>query len=334
MKSERRHELKQNVLDAELVKAYGFFRTHGRLVAWVVLGLAAVVLGYVLIQRHAQNKELAAQEDFTSLVLEGKANKSNLARLDAIIEDGSSEFRAAYACVAAGDVLANAVAVGGNDMTPQDRTDALRGAKTYYARAIEKFPDQPGAVAKAYLGLAVVTEKEKSLADARAPMDEAAKLKAKAVAGVIAQRSVQDWDELASVGAMRQSPLTPPSTQPASLLAQGEMPLPDVPLPAGFAPETPGGASRPGALRYVGQPREVDVVNFYRSQMAERGWKLAFDRPQTSFTPLLFMKGPQFVAVKISRSGALNTEIELSSGTGAAPTEFTGTPATTAPAPK
>ncbi|MEI7837375.1 MAG: hypothetical protein WCK05_13320 [Planctomycetota bacterium] len=233
MKSERRHELKQNTLDAELVKAYGFFRTHGKLVAWAVLGIAAVGLGYVLIQRHGQNKDRVAQEDFSALVLGGKLTKDTLVRLDAIIDDDANDFRAAYACVAAGDMLINSVISGGAAMTVQERAEAIAKGKTYYAKAVERFPDQPGAGAKAWLGMAAAMAQEKGLAAAREPLEQAAKSKAKAVAGVLAQRTVQEWDGLVSQGAMRQSPLTPAATQPTSLPASQPGSL----LPQGSGPE-------------------------------------------------------------------------------------------------
>ena len=147
MKSQRRHELKQNVLDAELIKALGFFRTHGKGVAWGITILALVGLVYVVVQRHAQSKEREAQADFNKLVLGGQAGRENLPQLDAIIEDDSNDFRAAHACVAAGDVFVNSVLAGG--LTTQERADALSKAKGYYAKAIEKSADQPGAAAKA-----------------------------------------------------------------------------------------------------------------------------------------------------------------------------------------
>ncbi|MCY2924420.1 MAG: hypothetical protein NT031_03125 [Planctomycetota bacterium] len=316
MKSERRHELKQNDLDAELVKALGFFRTHGRLVGWVVLGLAAVALGYVLIQRHGESKELAAQDDFNKLVAGGEAKKDSLPRMNAIIDGDSNSFRAAYTCAAAGDMLVNSVLAGGADMTPQDRTEALDKGKEYYTKAIEKFSDQPGSAAKACLGLAVTAEQEKGLAAAR--------------------RTLQQWEELASVGPMRQSPLTPPTTQPASLLPQAEMPFPDVPVPQGFRPESSAATTQPGlgAVRYVGEPSDIAVLNFYRAQMAQHGWKAALDRQQATFTLLMFTKGSQYLAAKIGRSGILNTEIELRSGSGATPPEFAPAPTTPATAPK
>lgn len=336
MKSERRHELKQNDLDAELVKALGFFRTHGRLVGWVVLGIAAVALAYVLVQRHGESKELAAQDDFNNLVAGGEAKKDNLPRMNAIIDGDSNSFRAAYTCAAAGDMLVNSVLVGGADMTPQDRTEALDKGKEYYTKAVEKFSDQPGAAAKACLGLAVTAEQEKGLAAAREPMERAAKFKANAVAGVLAQRTLQQWEELASVGAMRQSVLTPPTTQPVSLLPQAEMAFPDVPVPQGFRPESGAATTQPGlgAVRYIGEPSDIAVLNFYRAQMAQHGWKAALDRQQATFTLLMFTKGPQFLAAKIGRSGILNTEIELRSGSGATPPEFAPAPATPATAPK
>ena len=59
-------------------------------------------------------------------------------------------------------------------------------------------------------------EAGKGLAESRKSLDKAAGLKATAIGGVFAQRTLQEWDELASVGAMRQSPLAPPASQPAS----------------------------------------------------------------------------------------------------------------------
>lgn len=318
MKSERRHELKQNVLGAELNKAFGFFRTHGKLVAYGVLGIAAVLLVYVWVQRHAQNKERDAQADFTRLVMGGEARKENLPQLEAIIDGDSNDFRAAFACVAAGDVYMNVAMAGGATLPAQERTEALAKARGYYEKAVEKFPNQPGAAAKALLGLAAVTEIEKGLAAARKPVDEAAALKATAVGGVLAQRTVQEWDELASVGAMRQKPLVPPSTQPAGLLAQPDMPIPGVPVPQGFTPDK---AAPLGSFRYVGAVSDIRVANFYRAEMAQRGWKVAIDSPLGLATMLVFTKDAQYVAARISPV-SINTQIELRAGTGAVPEDL------------
>ncbi|MCY2930646.1 MAG: hypothetical protein NTV86_14345 [Planctomycetota bacterium] len=318
MKSERRHELKQNVLGAELTKAFGFFRTHGKLAAYGVLGIAAVLLVYVWVQKHAQSKERGAQADFTRLVLGGEARTENLPQLEAIVDGDSNEFRAAYAGVTAGDVCVNVAMTGEGTIPAEEYRKALANARSYYDKVIEKFPQQPGAVAKAHMGLGVVAEMEKGLSAARKPVDDAAALKATAVGGVIAQRILQEWDELASLSPMRKTALTPPTTQPAGLLAQADMPIPGVPVPQGFNADK---AAPQGAVRFVGGASDLQVVNFYKAEMAQRGWTLAVDSPVGTSVMLVFIKDNQYVAARIG-AVSINTQIELRAGTGAVPAEF------------
>ncbi len=58
MKAKRRHELKQNTLDAELGKFVGFIKKRGNLIAWGALIVAFIVLVSVYFYRkHVINQE-------------------------------------------------------------------------------------------------------------------------------------------------------------------------------------------------------------------------------------------------------------------------------------
>ncbi len=65
MKSKRRHELKQNVLDAELGQIVGFLKKRGTYLAWGLLIIAMIVLVYTYVQRRKRSnlQELRAEYD-------------------------------------------------------------------------------------------------------------------------------------------------------------------------------------------------------------------------------------------------------------------------------
>jgi hypothetical protein len=335
MKAERRHALQQNVLDAELGKVVEFFRRHGKYVAWGVFALALVLFVWLYARSSAQAKERTRQDLFHRMVINLEISEETLAALEEIADQDPNKFRAATACVTVADYCLQSVVKGGAAMSSEERIKRIQKAEAWYDRTVRDFSGYPGAVARAHLGLAAIQEIRRGLPAARKSMEEAAGMKDTAVAGALAQTTVQDWSDLGAVKPMRQSVLELPATQPSDLQPQALMPIPDVPVPQGFQPLAPTtSASRPAGpvFRFVGDVSQIRVTNFCRAQMAERGWKTVSDQQQAGGTAMVFTKADRHCSVTIGSYGIMGTEIEIRPGTGAAPMPTTA-PATGPAAP-
>ena len=59
MKSKRRHELQQNVLDAELAKGVTFFKSHLTHIGWVLVIGALIVM--VVVYNRSQRQQRAIE---------------------------------------------------------------------------------------------------------------------------------------------------------------------------------------------------------------------------------------------------------------------------------
>lgn len=329
MKSQRRHELQHNVLDAELARIISFFRKRGKLIAWCVFLIALVAFVYVYARSRSRRRELAFRRDFEQLVLRKPVvGKESLQRVMEIVEQDDNKRRASLACVAIGDYYGGASGLPDEPKGPPaaQRQEYLDLARQYYDRVIEEFPEQP-AVAKAHYGLAVLACREGDLDTARRQFEQAMRSGPDTLAGREAGDKLDRMDDLAAPVPMRTAPL--PTVR--ELASQKESPLRDVPLPSGFAlrsGKSPRAQPAGGLYVFEGTDDPVAVMQFFRKNMKISGWMPAGEALEGGDKVLAFNKGDRHCLVKVVGVQMLKTNIEVRLGSG--PAELT--PATR-PAP-
>ena len=161
MKSTRRHELQQNVLDAELGKTVEFFRKYGTRILWAVIvlgGVALAVTMYVSKDRRerasieTQGAGLLGPVDYGST---GSKQDNRIGDLRALSDQEKVPRIAAGACVRLGDLYTLRMAEA---KTAAERESEGTQATRYYERVLSDFSGQPLAVAQAHLGLAKLAE--------------------------------------------------------------------------------------------------------------------------------------------------------------------------------
>ena len=155
MKSRRRHELKQNVLGAELGKVIKFLKKRGSLIAWGILAASLITLIAVWSYKGAKATQRELLDEFDSLVSGGPGTNPQqwLQRMRALADQDKNQRLAVRASVEYADRCA-----------AQGLTDQ---ADSYYRRVISDFSDQPTEVAKAHLGLGKLAESERRFDDAQ-----------------------------------------------------------------------------------------------------------------------------------------------------------------------
>ena len=214
MKSRRRRDLKQNVLDAELGKVVDFFRRRGTYVAWGVLGLALIALIIWYVHRRNQGRLSAIQTEYDNVVRLQNVPDSEarvLSGLQRVVEQGK-KWMAADACVRMGDILARRSL---RVEAPSQREELMEKAARYYRKAINEFPDQFLAQAKAHFGLGKLAETRGDFTAAGDRYQAVAEIP-KAAGYPIAGFAMDSLNRLPKVKVPVPMATTMPSTQPAS----------------------------------------------------------------------------------------------------------------------
>lgn len=177
MKSQRRHELKQNVLDSELGKIADFFRRRGNTIAWIamIVLLGGLVGWYVYIQ-HQKKANQVQQMYAHALAMERdpRGAEEALQRFKELADQDQVKYVAADSCVRAGDLYALSV------LTARDAgaaRSAAENAAVYYRKAISDFPKEYLAVAKAHYGLGKLAETNRDFVAARKEYQEVLNVK-------------------------------------------------------------------------------------------------------------------------------------------------------------
>ena len=240
MKSQRRHELQQNVLDAELAKIVQFFRKHGTRIAWGALVAALIALGAVwawnkhkqgIAEAHLQYARLQQQ------LASPDARQENVAAGFLELSATSSEDQiAAESAVCAGDAYARLAIVETRDA--DRRAGWLEQATNAYKRAVTEVPDEKVSVAKAHYGLAKIAETRGDFETARMHYNAVlamTDLKGEPVAR-LCEQSRNRLEEISEPVRMASTKPTEPQTQ--SMPATGTQ-------PASSQPETKAPPTQP-----------------------------------------------------------------------------------------
>lgn len=168
MKSERRHELLQNTLDAEIARLRVFFQKYGSKISWGLLLAAVVVLAGVLWHRRLEQRKAQVQYQFEQVlrlsVLPDVNRQEILERLRTLSQQDDVPWVAASASLAMGRWNAMEAVVA---PTSEARAAALEAARADYQRVLDTFDDRPVIVAGAQIGLGKIAEAEGKYDDAR-----------------------------------------------------------------------------------------------------------------------------------------------------------------------
>jgi len=160
MKSQRRHELQQNVLDAELAKSVAFLKTHGPRILWtvlIVLIVVSAIIWYTNSRRRQRWEVETRYSDLKRQQTQGTVESPDLLVADfkGLTQQNRVPRLAALACVDVGDILAAGIP---EQKTQADRDAQAKQADRYYRMAITDYPEEPLAQAKAHFGLAKMAE--------------------------------------------------------------------------------------------------------------------------------------------------------------------------------
>ncbi|MBT3202198.1 MAG: hypothetical protein HN350_20025 [Phycisphaerales bacterium] len=219
MKTERRHELKHNSLDTELVKGVDYLKHHAKGILLAILLVVAVISVAVMMVKNRTANVSIPRQRYDSLKAQEVATADGRAKALTGFEElasqtGNTEI-AALACVEAADLCATQHASG--DIV----TGAQKRAKTHYQRVIDEFSDYPSAVGRAHVGLARLAEDAGDFAAAKEHYGLAIALadKTSLLAGQKAEALLKALDELEKpvrLATVRPLPPTPPTTQPST----------------------------------------------------------------------------------------------------------------------
>lgn len=159
MKSQRRHELQKNTLDAEITRLRTFYQKHGSKLSWGLVIVAAIVLGVVFWNRRAERQRADVQYQYDQvqrLSVQPNVNREEIVtRLRALSEQDTVLWVSADAAFTLGRMHAIEALTA---PSLEARGKALQAARADYNRVIDAFDDHPVAVAGAQLGLGKLEE--------------------------------------------------------------------------------------------------------------------------------------------------------------------------------
>lgn len=173
MKAERRHELKHNALDAELVKVLDYLKKHvkGIILATVAI-VAAISLGASIIRSRAEAVSIP-RKDYDNLkrvnTATAEGRTTALVGFEKLAKQTGNPQVAALACVEAGDICLSQLVAGD---AVEDRTKTGEKAREHYQRVIDEFAKDHIAAGRAHLGLARLAEGKNDLAAAKTHYDK------------------------------------------------------------------------------------------------------------------------------------------------------------------
>ncbi len=159
MKAERRHDLQQNSLDAELSKGLVFLRKYANKILTVILVIAVIFAGWVYLDRRANANQAEVQNTYDQLKRRGMMAQPDVDELirgyTSLSEQESVKWIAADSLLELGLIYSEKSLQAGDD---KDRSLALEQATRYFDRVIAKFGDLPVMVAGARMGLGKLAE--------------------------------------------------------------------------------------------------------------------------------------------------------------------------------
>jgi len=236
MKSQRRHDLKQNVLSIELAHIRDFLKRRGNLLAWaaLIVALGIFIFVYVRSRHQGQIEDVRVRFEQLQAQAENPEVKAEdiIAGLKSLADQDSDPRVAALATVTLGDQCFMRSIVGqaaqaeqkevGRALPKSQQKELLDQAGTYYRKVLQNFPTETDAVARAYVGLAKLAEDRGDFEEAAKEYDSAIALNVTGAA-VTAQEGKARLAEIKSAVPMattmpaeEKKPQTQPATAPAA----------------------------------------------------------------------------------------------------------------------
>jgi len=276
MKSQRRHELKENVLAHELGQIRRFFSKYGHWITGALTALAVVVAILLFYRGRSARKFAEEKNRFQTLTSEVSVSLDELrtwplkspkelrswaeqvnTKLDEqldgladLAENASDPFLAASAALWVADTCSKRLLYAPPGPT-RDSQSLRRRAERYYRLVVTRYPAQKVLVARAHMGLGVLAENAGDMDLARTEYDQAAKQVSSAHTLAIQARwriqNLPRWFE--PVKFATTLPATQPATSPATQPATQPATSPVASRPASAStPTAPGSApaSAPG----------------------------------------------------------------------------------------
>ena len=162
MKSQRRHELQHNTLDAELTKALDWLKKHYFKLAVGALVIVIAVLIGVWIYNTQASKD-AERRHMAALWAQMGADAPGLtAEVKADLLDGDGALAAQAHLLAGRDALLETQKDGSQEAAAELRSRA----RTYFQKVISSYGSYPDLVGRAWRGLALLDEQEQKWGDA------------------------------------------------------------------------------------------------------------------------------------------------------------------------
>jgi len=235
MKSQRRHELQQNVLDAELGALIGFFKKRGTYILWGVLLVLLVTVVFMVVQRRKRAGLYDLRSRYEQLRQSDKVKPD--ARLQGLTELAVQDDDPRTAAMAMLDLAAEYSArfvQSDSKVSEQQKRQYAAEAENWYRKLINRFSKLPWALARGHLGFGKLAESRGEYAAAESSYqsilqmgDDAGPLRAEAEQRLknleiyraempIRMATTLPATQPATRPAASQ-PATPPATQPATL---------------------------------------------------------------------------------------------------------------------
>lgn len=166
MKAQRRHELQQNVLGAELARSAEFVRAHRTVLGWGIVIVVVAVIAAFAATGHVRRKALELQAQYERLTTDLEMTEMEQAAGLKALSQGSDKHYAALALVRLGDLHAKQL-VGASGMAAAQQKELADIAAGYYRRVIDGYRDQKQALGEAHLSMGKLQESCGDLAAAR-----------------------------------------------------------------------------------------------------------------------------------------------------------------------
>lgn len=169
MKSQRRHELEHNTLDAELAATWAFLKKHGNRLLTVVLVVLVVVVGWVYWNRRNEARRMDVRMRYDRLLLESRNPSADDEQILAGFRELASQedvgWVAASALLEIGSRHSVQALLAGD---AQARQEAIGQARDSFRQVLQRFEQtQPVAAGLARVGLGRLAEGEGDFSAAR-----------------------------------------------------------------------------------------------------------------------------------------------------------------------
>jgi len=219
MKSQRRHELQENVLGSELAQIANFFKEKGTAIVVGLLAVAVIAAIVAYAYGSIRDKQIKLRNDFDQAMKDRSISpEQRVATLERLSGQDDNKRIAAESLVALGDEYSRRMLVAGPTADAVQWKGFADLAEGYYRRAVETYPDQQAIVGRARFGMAKLAEGREDFETARG--EYRAVLDMSGLEGypvhAMASRALADLEDLTAPAPMATTAPAEPETQPAT----------------------------------------------------------------------------------------------------------------------